>query len=962
MDDPTLKKLALQKEKEWLAVMQERLVALEATVENKDQQVVELNQKYNRLSEDFKYNLKLIDDRDKELATYDNRFKEMKKILNEKNSEMSELKIVNDQLYTLKKQIELQIDEEKKHFLHRLSIKEKDLSNYKHQCDQILQTEREQLEQERRAINRRLTELENELERQRRELTNDFETQTKKLEYDWKRRQDEVTNLQLGSELKSKLLTEEMEQHMQTIRKLELNNNELTERNKILEKSVKELEWQLHEQDAVKNARIKELEFKCGNVDGRLQEREDDYSRKYSELDRLIREKDIKIEQLKQSYQELDDKLQSSNDQCFQLRQQQNEKQREHEHIIREKDVSLSALQDEINRIKKQWNHQLTQISKEHANENIELRALQDECDTLKAELKIKDNHINRYKKELEDALDRERALEEAKAQLDIDWQKKFEQNQRQEYHKSEDLIEKLSSAHEQSIAQVKKLENDIHFKDDLLKAYTNQYKSNGGDADVLVVLQRENENLRSVVAQMRQQMEALVNDLPSQTTSGQSSLMVELKNENQTLRQQNRDLISRLDSRHSTLDIDHTTVNNELKKNPQLNSYVQSLNNTIATLRTEKVQLVSQVRKLEGRLIQIEKNHDNFQRELRQRQSRIDQLTYQSNADDRRHQTELTSMKQKLSDVEALLLETRREADEYQKGIIERSADVAELERKLSEAKLELAGRTPLFNYGGQEILIQQLQDEIERLTKKYSELRPKLNDNNGNSNDDGINVTEVLLKQEIEQLKRRLEKANSRIQILINDKERLLEISNHLRSQLNRYEDEPAIIKRPQIVDVIPTNIRSNIPTSPKKDYVNLENKLQRLEQLQYALTKQELENRKRADQLANELQQQQQQQQRPTSAPEKAENPLMNSGNTITTIASENIRDLWKVLDNTPGKGPSIAKSSTINVNAQRKALTARTNRSSNQQQAAITSRGGGRGGSTRAKVRNWNARDD
>ncbi|CAM4825869.1 unnamed protein product [Rotaria magnacalcarata] len=157
----------------------------------------------------------------------------------------------------------------------------------------------------------------------------------------------------------------------------------------------------------------------------------------------------------------------------------------------------------------------------------------------------------------------------------------------------------------------------------------------------------------------------------------------------------------------------------------------------------------------------------------------------------------------------------------------------------QLSEAKLELAGRTPLFNYGGQEILIQQLQDEIERLTKKYSELRPKLNDNNGNSNDDGINVTEVLLKQEIEQLKRRLEKTNSRIQILINDKERLLEIN------------EPAIIKRPQIVDVIPTNIRSNIPTSPKKDYVNLENKFQRLEQLQYALTKQELENRKRADQ---------------------------------------------------------------------------------------------------------------
>ena len=96
--------------------------------------------------------------------------------------------------------------------------------------------------------------------------------------------------------------------------------------------------------------------------------------------------------------------------------------------------------------------------------------------------------------------------------------------------------------------------------------------------------------------------------------------------------------------------------------------------------------------------------------------------------------------MKQKVADIEVLLLETRREADEYQKSIIERNADVAELERKvcemnpnrerkilhenfqLSEAKLELAGRTPLFNYGGQEILIQQLQDEITRLSKQYS------------------------------------------------------------------------------------------------------------------------------------------------------------------------------------------------------------------------------------------------
>lgn len=104
---------------------------------------------------------------------------------------------------------------------------------------------------------------------------------------------------------------------------------------------------------------------------------------------------------------------------------------------------------------------------------------------------------------------------------------------------------------------------------------------------------------------------------------------------------------------------------------------------------------------------------------------------------------------------------------------------------------------------------MIQQLQDEIERLTKKFSgssncfnfisratyiiiliDARPTFTDIHGTTNQDGINVAEVLLKQENEQLKRRLEQANNRIQTLIRDKERLLEISNNLRSQLNRYE----------------------------------------------------------------------------------------------------------------------------------------------------------------------------
>ncbi len=49
------------------------------------------------------------------------------------------------------------------------------------------------------------------------------------------------------------------------------------------------------------------------------------------------------------------------------------------------------------------------------------------------------------------------------------------------------------------------------------------------------------------------------------------------------------------------------------------------------------------------------------------------------------------------MSDIEVLLLETRREADEYQKSIIERNADVAELERKVCVCDYNLIAN-PLF------------------------------------------------------------------------------------------------------------------------------------------------------------------------------------------------------------------------------------------------------------------------
>ena len=48
-----------------------RLQALEAALSEKDQQLFKQTAKLQKLKEDFKYNLKLLEDRDQELERYD---------------------------------------------------------------------------------------------------------------------------------------------------------------------------------------------------------------------------------------------------------------------------------------------------------------------------------------------------------------------------------------------------------------------------------------------------------------------------------------------------------------------------------------------------------------------------------------------------------------------------------------------------------------------------------------------------------------------------------------------------------------------------------------------------------------------------------------------------------------------------------------------------------------------------
>ena len=60
-----------------------------------------------------------------------------------------------------------------------------------------------------------------------------------------------------------------------------------------------------------------------------------------------------------------------------------------------------------------------------------------------------------RYKKELHQATEREKSLEQTKTQVELDWQRRCEELERRQYNKSEDLITSLTRARDEVRAQL---------------------------------------------------------------------------------------------------------------------------------------------------------------------------------------------------------------------------------------------------------------------------------------------------------------------------------------------------------------------------------------------------------------------------------------------------------------------------------------------------------------------------
>ncbi|KAK3728545.1 hypothetical protein QZH41_011624 [Actinostola sp. cb2023] len=112
----------------------------------------------------------------------------------------------------------------------------------------------------------------------------------------------------------------------------------------------------------------------------------------------------------------------------------------------------------------------------------------------------------------------------------------------------------------------------------------------------------------------------------------------------------------------------------------PFVQSHVKELNDTIGVLRQDKIELAAQAKKHEATIAHLHGLLNQAQDQSRQKQVSVDQTQYELCTLTRRSSEECTALKHRVSELELLLTQVRREADEYYKNGLERNLEATTL------------------------------------------------------------------------------------------------------------------------------------------------------------------------------------------------------------------------------------------------------------------------------------------
>ncbi|MBN3313492.1 CCD57 protein, partial [Atractosteus spatula] len=873
LDEGDLDALLASKEREWKELQAKRVQQLEEALRDTRAQLTTQGEVFQRLKEDFEFNLRVLEERDRELERYDAMAARLHSVESARQAETSELRIQIDKLQEAVSAEARKREELQRLYQQRVAEQHLQLETVQSTKGHEIERHREEYESLKRELERKIQEVEGELALQKQELMVEFDSEMKRREHEFILRMDEMSNVVLSHELKVKLLTKELEVHTKAHSEAVEALQASEELYRDAQKEIKRREWDIKDISAVKDARLKELEDKLSVMEMNRKKEEEIFNRKHEELDRCAREREAALVAVRETHAEqLRDMGNKNRELQTDLDTLLMEKRRlewSHADALREKEDQIEKLRGELETTRAGWDAYIAQVSKETVSKDMELQALGERESKLKTELQRYKEDVERYKQQVSRGVERERGLEQARVQAELDWQRRCEDAEQVQYAKNEELIQGLTQARDQVTAELREKERELQDMSAFLRSVSlerdqalaalsknglpsreKQLQAGEGSSfpsDEIRRLQQQNASLRDIIAEMRKDMEALSEQIPVhpagpktprgtepvKSPAGPGKYTKSLEEEVKELKKKYRSLEEQLEEaqRAPSQPPAPGLAFPVSADNAYLQNHIRTLNEIIGGLRAEKVSRSAALKKHEVRVAHLESAISQLTQQLHTKQAETDELRFELANQRKRSGAEEAGLRQRVAAVEMELAEARREAEEYQRGSLLQNLEAVSLGNQVSALKLDIASRREPIIVEQSE-MVKQLQDENLRLRQLLVAERP----------DAGLFGKE---RVSVPMLRSKLKQAVCYISQLTRDKEQLIEMGNRLRAQLaeaglsggHRF---PSSTNKPT-EDLVPSVSESHSMKSTTQDP---QNRLSALEQLQYQLTTQELQ----------------------------------------------------------------------------------------------------------------------
>ena len=282
--DGPFRSLIAQKERELHDINEYRLKSLEEAIRVREETETSLRGKFKKLKDDFVFNLRLIEERDRELDKYETTCDKLKTYVREREKDIANMKIEMNELKTKLHRVEEDTSRKEVDFQHQLRTTASHMEASKWESEQSMQ----EYETRMASLTARLEETlreravalesqESVLKAEARRLveTNESRLEAQEKSYERKIRDVERRMTEYTSEIH--VATEKLTSSLQ-------ESDRLKEQNTALEATKKKLEWELTDSSLTKDREIQTLIKEKNDLKTMKQTLLDEYETKMSEL------------------------------------------------------------------------------------------------------------------------------------------------------------------------------------------------------------------------------------------------------------------------------------------------------------------------------------------------------------------------------------------------------------------------------------------------------------------------------------------------------------------------------------------------------------------------------------------------------------------------------------------------------------------------------------------------------